>query len=129
MVMNSVQWIAAIVIVLSAIKMLVLLIKPSAWMGMAKSVWAKPKTMKVVALILGAIVLYYLDAAGISIVTILAVTAFVALLLMVGLADEVPYFMKKYDDLAKSGGIWKKYWLYALIWVVLLLWGAKVLWM
>jgi len=127
MAFTSVEIIALIVIIASAIKMITLLVKPTAWMNFAKGIYNKPKVVKIFGLILAAIVLYYLNGAGITIVQILAVTAFVALLLMIGLANEVPYFIKKYEAMIKKGTIWKDYWLYSLVWVVLIAWGAKEL--
>ncbi|MFQ5531243.1 MAG: hypothetical protein ACE5ES_01365, partial [Candidatus Nanoarchaeia archaeon] len=83
--------------------------------------------VQVVALVLGAIVLYYLVLGGVTIVEIMAVTAFVSLLVLVGLAKEVGPLMKKYEAMIKKGNLWKEYWLYALIWIVLILWAAREL--
>lgn len=127
MAFTPVETIALIIIVVSVIKILVLLVKPEAWMNFAKGVYAKPEATSIVALILGAVVLWYLTQSGISIVEILAVTAFVALLVMVGLAKEVGPLMKKYEAMVKRGNLWKEYWFYTLIWVILLLWGIKEL--
>lgn len=126
---TSVEWIALVVVILSVVKMLVLLVKPQAWMNFAKGVYGKPAVTSFVALILAAIVLYYLTQSGITIVQILAVTAFVALIIMIGLAPEVPYFIKKYQAMIKQGRLWKEYWLYALVWIALLAWGASELFM
>ncbi len=126
--MTPIEWIAAILIVFAVVKILVLLVKPVAWMKFAKAIWSNAGVVKIVAFVLAGVVLYYLDASGITIVQIFAVTAFVALLAMVGLADEVEYFIKKYSVLVKTGKIWKKYWLYTIIWIALLIWGIKVLW-
>lgn len=126
--MTPVEWIATILIVFSAVKVVVLLIKPVAWMNFAKGVWAKPGVVRLVGVVLGAVVLYYL-LMELTIVQILATATFVVLLIMIGLSEEVPYLIKKYDALVKKGGLWKQYWLYTLIWIVLLVWGAKELWM
>jgi|TARA_B100000315_G_C14577583_1_gene588697 uncharacterized YccA/Bax inhibitor family protein len=129
MAYTSVEIIALIVIIASAIKMLMLLVNPKGWMNFAKKIYAKPELVSIVALILAAIVLYYLVGAGITIIQILAITAFVALLVLIGIAKDVPALMKKYEGMVKKGNLWKEYWLYALIWIVLLIWGAKELFM
>lgn len=121
------EWIAFIIIVAGIIKIITLLVNPSAWMNFAKSVYKNPQVVKVVALILTLIIFYYLYSAGITIVEILAVTAFIASLLMIALADEVDYFLKKYQTMVKKGNLWKTYWLYGLLWIVIMLWGLKEL--
>jgi len=125
--MGVIETLAWILIVLAGVKMVVLLIKPGAWMDFAKSVWAKPKPIQWIALVLAVVVFYYLTAAGISVVEILAVSVLIMLLLVIGLSEEVPYFINKYDELVKKGKLWKQYWLYTLIWVVLLILGLKEL--
>jgi len=70
-----------------------------------------------------------LYGAGITVVEILAVTAFVALLMMIALADEVGHLIKKYQAMIKKDNLWKNYWLYTLAWIVLMLWGLKELFM
>ncbi|MFH1607624.1 MAG: hypothetical protein ABIA78_00660 [archaeon] len=125
---TSVEWIALIVIIVSAIKMFVLLVKPVAWMNFARSLYAKPGIAKVVGLILAGIVFYYLYyVSGITIIQILAVTAFVALMLMIGLADEADELVKKYQSVIKKGNLWKRFWFYTLLWIILLAWGIKEL--
>tara|TARA_Y100000034_G_scaffold81182_1_gene97328 strand:+ start:638 stop:1027 length:390 start_codon:yes stop_codon:yes gene_type:complete len=127
MAFTPVENIALIMIVVGLIKMVVLLVKPKAWMNLAKKVYSKPNVTSLVALVLAAVVFYYLIQAGISVVQILAVAAFVALLIMVALAKEVGPLMKKYEVMIKKGNLWKEYWLYSLIWVILLVWGIKEL--
>lgn len=124
MTLTSVEIIALVIIVLATIKMLVLLVKPRAWMNLTKALYKKPVLAQIVALILAGIVIYYLTQAGISIVQILAVSTFVALLFMIGFANDVGYFVKKYQDLIKKGHLWRDYWLYTLLWIALLIWGV-----
>lgn len=129
MVWTAVENIALIVIIAGLIKMFVILIKPQAWMNFAKGVYSKPQIVKFVGLILAGVVFYYLHGAGITVVEILAVTAFVALLIMIALAGEVDYLLKKYQAMIKKGDLWKNYWLYTLLWLVLMFWGLKELFM
>jgi hypothetical protein len=127
MTFTPVEIIALIVIIAGVIKMLVLLVNPKAWMGFAKSVYSKPNLTSFIAFILAAVVLWYLIQSGISIVQILAVTAFVTLLIMIALAKEIGPLMKKYEAMIKKGNLWKEYWLYALAWILLMAWGVKEL--
>jgi len=129
MAFTPIETIALIVIIVSLIKMLTILVKPQSWMNFAKGIYSKPQLTSLIALILAGVVLYYLVQSGMTIIQILAVTAFVALLVMVGLASEVGPLMKKYETMVKKGKLWKEYWLYALIWVLLLVWGAWELFM
>ena len=96
-------------------------------MNFAKGIYSKPGLTSTVTLILAAIVLYYLLQSGLGIIDILAVTAFVVLLISIGLAKEIGPLMKRYDAIIKKGNLWKDYWLYTLIWVILLVWGIKEL--
>jgi len=125
MAFTAVQNIALILIIFAIIKILVLLVKPQAWMNFAKWIYSKPQIDRWVGLILAGIVFYYLYGAGITIIEILAVTAFVALLLMIALAGEVDSLIKKYQVMIKRGNLWKNYWLYTLLWIVLLIWGLN----
>lgn len=127
MAFTAIQNIALVLIIVAIIKIVVLLIKPQAWMNFAKGIYSKPSVAKFVGLILAIIVFYYLYSAGITIIQILAVTAFVALLLMIALAGEVDSLIKKYQAMIKKGNLWKEYWLYTLLWVALLVWGLNEL--
>jgi|TARA_Y100000034_G_C6707549_1_gene312385 hypothetical protein len=124
MAFTPVETIALIIILVGAIKIVVLLVNPKAWMNFAKSVYSKPSLTSLVALVLAAVVLWYLIQSGMTIVQILAVTAFTTLLIMVGLAKEVGPLMKKYESMIEKGNLWKEYWLYTLVWILLMIWGA-----
>lgn len=127
MAFTPVEWIALILIVVAAIKILILLIKPMAWMDFAKKLWTNTWLTMIICLILAAVVLWYL-LAEMTIVQIIAVTGFVGLLMGVGLAGYVPDLIKAYERQIKAGVMWKNWtWLYTLIWVALLIWGAWVL--
>jgi len=124
---TSIEIIALILIVVSAIKMLVLLVKPMAWMNFAKALYKKPAVAKFVALILAGVILYYLIDSGVTIVQILAVASFVAMLFVIGLAGHIDFFVKRFQSEVKSGKMWQKYWFYTLLWIILLIWGVKEL--
>lgn len=127
MTFTPVEYIALIFIVFATIKILVLLINPKSWMNFAKKLWVNPRITTIVCLILAAIVLWYL-LAEMTIVSILAVAGFIALLMGIGLAGYVPDLIKAYERQIKSKALWKDgTWFYTLIWVVLMVWGLYVL--
>ena len=125
--MTPIEIIALIVIIFSATKIIILLIKPKAWMNFAKSIYSNAGLAKVIGFVLAGIVLYYLISSGMTIVQILAVTAFVAALLIVRLASEVDDLLKKYDARTRRGTLMRDFWFYTLIWMLLLIWGVKEL--
>lgn len=123
---TPVEIIAWVLIVVAAVKMIILLVKPNAWMKVVKKIWANPQMMRVVCFVLAAIVLFFL-LAEMTIVQIMAVTAFLALLTVAGLASEVEFLLKKYRARIQSASFWKEHWLYALIWLALIIWTGKEL--
>ncbi len=126
--MTPIEIIALIVIIISAIKIIVILVNPKSWADIVKKVWVNPMVMSIVSLILAAIVLYYLIQSGLTIVQILAVTAFVALLMAVGIGMYATEVISMATKMLKKG-ILKKAWFYTLIWVALIVWGAYELFM
>jgi len=83
--MTPIGIIALILIIISAIKIIVILVNPKSWADIVKKMWANPMVTSIISLILAVIVLYYLIQSGLTIVQILAVTLFVALLMAVGI--------------------------------------------
>ncbi|MDP3986867.1 MAG: hypothetical protein Q8P81_01435 [Nanoarchaeota archaeon] len=120
---TSLEIIALIFIALALIKMLFLAVKPKAWISFSKKIYSSPKVVSFVSTILALVVLYYLILNGITAVEVLAVSAFVGLIVMVGLAPEFPYLIKKYEAVVKKGRLWKEYWLYVLLWLALIILG------
>ena len=127
--MTPIGIIALILIIISAIKIIVILVNPKSWADTVKKIWANPMVTSIISLILAAIVLYYLVwVEGLTIVQILAVTAFIVLLMAVGIGMYAKEVISMSTRLLKKG-VLKKAWLYTLIWIVLLIWGAKELFM
>ena len=124
MAYTPVEWIALAIIVLSAIKIVFLLCCPKTWMGFGKKVWSNSGLMALLGLALGAVILYYL-LQEITIVQILATTAFVACLFMVGLAERAKEIINLYEKQIKSKTWLKQYILFMIIWLALLAWGLK----
>jgi len=124
--MTGIEIIVWVLIIATAIKLIAIAVSPKGYISFAKSIYANPKVVKFVALILSGVVLYYL-LFELTIVQIIASGAFIILILVIGLASEMPYFMKKAETLINKGNIWKEYWLYTLIWIILLGWALREL--
>ena len=112
MVFTPVEIIALILIIVATIKILVLLIKPQAWMNFAQCFYKKSVVARAIFLVLGGVIFYYLIIAGISVVEILAVAAFVSMLIGIGLASEVKPLIAKYKARIRKGKLWKEHWFY-----------------
>jgi len=124
--MGAIEIIASIIIVISVIKLVVLSISPKSLYSFTRKIYSHPNIMSISALILAAVVLYYLIDAGITIVDIFAVMLFTILIMVVGIAryanEMMDWVMKK-----DPKNMLKEMWLYILIWVVLLVWGIVAL--
>ncbi|MAG47131.1 hypothetical protein CL617_00875 [archaeon] len=126
MAFGIIETIAFIVILASVLKLIVLAVSPNSWMNFARKLYSKPQAVSWISLVLAVIVLYYLNQAGITILQIFAVLAFVALIIVVGMAKHIGAFISYYEEQGASN-ILKEQWLYTLIWVALLVWGIKSL--
>ncbi len=115
----SVQTLALIVIVISAIKILVLLIKPKAWIDFAGSLYKMPAVSMAVFAVLAYLVLSVLMNAGITYTQIFAVTLFVVLLSGLTLSIYAKDFMGLAHKLVKDRNFWNKAWFPTLVWVAL----------
>ena len=115
----SLDVLAWVIIVLFAVKILCLLIKPSSWLSVVNKVYAMPVITVIVELILAYIVLASLLAAGITYIEILAVTLLVTLLMGLSFAVYSNQVMAFGKTLLKDKTFWKKAWLPVLIWVAL----------
>jgi len=123
------QILALIFIVIASVKLLVILIKPSAWLKIVKKVWKNSTHVMIICLVFAALVLYLLILDGITIIQIFAVMAFVSLLAGVGVAMYSDSIVNLAQKLLRDRHIVKKSWLFILIWVILILWGLKELFM
>jgi len=127
--MQSLEILALVLIVIGIIKIIVLAINPKSWMEFAEKIWKKPILMQIICLILALAAFKILLDSGLNIIQILAVTAFVTLLMAVAIAPEVKDLIKKYENRIRRGSLWKQYWLYIILWIILLLWGLKEMFM
>ena len=122
--MNTLEIFALIIVAIALVKIIVLLYKPELWFSMVGKLYVIPELASVIALVASGIVLYFLINAGLTIVEILAVSLFIALLIMVGMANyanELVVWFKQQDMTLMI----RRTWIYIVAWVVLLGWGVK----
>jgi len=117
---------AALLILLAIVKVIVLSLNTQTWLEAAKALYANRRVAALVFYGLAGLVLYGLLVSGLTILQILAVSLFVALLLLPGFA---PYMGEVLHQLEGKtfGQIMHEQWLYTLIWTLLLVWGAWAL--
>ncbi len=124
MTFGTLEILALILIAITVIKLIVFLINPQLWYRFVEKLYIKPQLVSVVALLLAALVLYFLVVSGVTIVEILAVCLFVVLLMAIGIAkyaDKIIGWAKEQDVVF----IVKELWLYTLVWILLLAWGIQ----
>ncbi len=126
--MTPIETIALILALVSVIKLLTLIASPSSWYSNKNplvSILTGRTVGPIVSLILAAVVLKYL-LQEVSIVQIFAVTAFIALLLMVSIAPYSRSLMNWLrDEASRNGNVLRSSWLAVLVWVVLIIWVIK----
>ncbi|MFK7794762.1 MAG: hypothetical protein AB8B89_05385 [Gammaproteobacteria bacterium] len=123
---DSIELLAAVLIVIAAVKVIVMIINPQLWLKLVGKIYTVPAIVTIVGFVLSLLVLYFIVNSGISIVEILAVCLFIALLMMMGLAnyaDELISWFKAQEFFE----VIKKLWLYSAIWIFLIVWGAYAL--
>ena len=125
--MTIVEWMAAITAIAVVIKILVILVKPKAWMGVVKPIYANSVVLMIVGLILAGGSLYYLTQAGMSIVDMFAVLFFLSMLMMVSVAAYNKELMALGQKMLKNRSVLRKGWLSLIIWLVLAIWALKEL--
>ena len=121
MVFNSIDIIALILLILVFIKVIFILIRPKGWIKFSKRLFENKYVFQIVALVLAAVVLYYLLQV-LTIVQIFAVIAFETLLFAIGLSGLVKKIIPVYEEQIKKKTFFKSNWLYFLLWLVLLVW-------
>lgn len=119
MALGNLEILATILIVIGLIKFAFILFSPKSWWKFAKNVYSNYKISSVVMLVLAAFVLYVLLGEGMTIVEILAVMLFMALLIGAGMARYADKLLK----MIKPEGVLRENWLYALVFFLLIIWG------
>jgi len=122
----TIELLAAVLILLSVIKLTVVSLNAPAWLAVAKAIYSKPTVTATVSYVMAALVLAVLLQSGLTIVQILAVCLFVVLLLVPGFSRYAPAVLRWFEG-QDVRQILRDQWFYTLVWIVLLGWGAWVL--
>lgn len=123
MTFGTLEILALILISITVIKLIIFIISPQSWYSFIEKIYSKPSLTSFVAFLLAAVVLSLLLKSGVTIVEILAVCLFIALLIAIGVAkytDKLIPWVKEQNIVF----ILKEVWLYTLVWLLLLVWGA-----
>lgn len=123
---GTLEVLALALIAIAAIKLIIFIINPELWYSFVDKLYSKPQVTSIVALLLAAFVLYLIIQSGVTIVEILAVCLFVALMMVVGIAqyaNEIIDWAREKDSVF----IFKELWLYTMVWLLLLAWGVQKL--
>ena len=122
MAFTPVEIIALMLIAITIIKLLVLSTNPKKWLSLVEGLYANANTTKVIALILAAIVLYYL-LQEITIVQIFATMAFIFLIMAIKFASYKNDIIALARKILNKEGVIKKSGLLVVIWLLLMIWA------
>jgi hypothetical protein len=124
--MSAIEILASILIAIAVIKIIIFLFKPELWFNFIEKVYFSPFLVSVLGLFASVTVLYLLVSSGITIIEILAVSLFIVLLMMTGLANYADEIVKWAKGQSFTF-MMKRLWLYSLTWILLIAWGAREL--
>lgn len=122
--MTPLEIIAFLLVLLGLIKLAVVSRNPKKWLTFWKKKYSNTTATNIVALVLAGVVLYYL-LQELTIVQIMAVAAFIALVFLIGFLPYVKELFEMAEKMLKQDNTLKKSWLVILVWLLLSLW---VLW-
>lgn len=123
---RMIDLLAVLLILIAVIKLILVFTSAPTWLSLAKALYARPAVTSTVSYLLAAVVLSVLLQSGLTIVQILAVALFVALLLIPGIAPYMGELLRVLEG-KTSRQILRDHWLYTLVWMMLLGWGLCVL--
>jgi hypothetical protein len=123
---GMIDLLAALLILLTIVKLIVLSVNAPAWLNMAKALYARPALAGSAAYVLAGLVLAVLLESGLTIVQILAVCLFASLLFIPGLAPYMGDVLRQVEG-KTFREILRDQWFSTLVWLGLLSWGACAL--
>ncbi|HIF08493.1 MAG TPA: hypothetical protein EYQ81_00655 [Sneathiellales bacterium] len=124
--LTALNWIASALIAFTLVKLITATVSLPAWFRFARTVYVKPRVTSVGAVVLAGLVLWALLDAGVTIIPILAVIAFVMLLLVAGLAPFGTELIAWAEGRSLKDWL-RGQWASSLIWLSLMGWGAYAL--
>ena len=123
MTFGPLETIATLVILFAAIKLLVFTASPDRWLDVATLIYRNPSITSGIAVILAAIILFFLLVSGMTIVEIIAAWAFLALLMIPGFARYAPDIIRWARGRSRAAWL-REQWFLTAIWVGLLAWAV-----
>jgi hypothetical protein len=128
MAFDFIQWMAFIFAAIALIKILVVLIKPKAWMPVVEFFYSKPVVTMIVSLVLAGFTFWYI-LKELTIVQIFATMVFTALLAMVTVSIYSKEVISVARKMLKDRNFLYRAWVPIVIWVILIVWVLKELFM
>ncbi len=126
MISSIIDLMALIVAAVAIVKLLVLVIKPRAWLRIVKPIYKYPILLGFISLILACFsLLYLLDE--LTIVQIFAVILFIAFLAGVTLASYAKELVAFGEKLLKDRKVVDRAWVSIIIWLLLCIWALYTL--
>jgi hypothetical protein len=125
--MTPIEWMAIVLAVIVIVKMLVIVVKPKAWMGVINFFYGNPIVLMVVSLVLAAGSLWYLIGSGITIVQIFAVFFFLAFISMVSVSVYSREMIALAKKILKDRKFMSRAWVSIHVWRALSIWVLKEL--
>lgn len=119
---TAIEWIAGALIAFTLLKLAVVTVSMPVWLRFASTFYRRPTVTSAISAVLAGGVLYALIGAGVTVIEILAVTVFVALILLVGMAPYGADLIRWAGDRDLMQWL-REQWLYSMIWLALILWG------
>lgn len=123
---NAVEIFALIVIVVAIIKIVIFIYKPEAWISFIETLYSHPQLISAIGLVSSVVVLYFLVNTGLTVVEILAVSLFIALLMLTGIAnyaDQIVGWAREQDMVSML----KQLLIYVIAWLFLIILGIREL--
>ena len=122
MIESVIDVMALVVAIVAIVKLLVLVIKPRAWLKVVKPVYKYPILLGFISLVLAAFsLLYLLDE--LTIVQIFAVILFVIFLAGVTLASYAKEMVALGEKLLRDRKVVDRAWVSVIIWLLLAIWA------
>ena len=126
MTFSAIEWMALIVALLGAGKLLMILTNPRRLIGIANKIYQQPSVTYFLSLLLAAISLWFL-LQELTIVQVFACMLFFMFIVWAGFAPHSKEMSELANKLIKRKDLVKGSLLYILIWIILLLWVFKAL--
>ncbi len=121
MVLSSIEVMALVLAIVGIVKVIVIVVNPSAWRRVIRAVYGSRGVLTIVSLVFGAVTLYYL-LKEITIVQIFAAMLFLMFVMLLAVSAYSKQLLAFYDTLLKDRAVVAKAWVAIIVWVILTVW-------